>query len=801
MHSHPNAQTWRPPLRVLLAGLLLAAVAATQLHAAQDGSGEELAIEEVQFAQNRLLSDDQLSDRLGIQPGSQLGRQQIDEAVQELAAAPFLSRASFNVERTESGGARIVVTVSENVTLEEIEFHGNYELENTTLRSEVASRSGETASASNIRRDVRALRRAYGDEGYRLATIDWIVRLTDDGRGVLEFHIIEGPYCWVSHIQVRGNTVFSDETLRDQMETYTRGWLSLIWPGLFKTERFNADMRRIEQYYREHGYLDVQADGYYTHSRDFSRLTARVLVHEGEQYTLESLDFEGNTVFTDEELAGEMPLSTGEPYNPADAEESQQKIQDLYQNQGYMDVSTRRDTLQMQVVPDPDAHTVAVRFRVTEGEPVYIGRVRIQGLTKTKDHVVRRNLTFDPGERASREKMDKSERELRNTGYFDRQSPNRGVNIELEPTEEQVRDALVNVQEGQTGSIFLGGGVSSEAGFIGQFSVRERNFDIWNWPGSWRELASGNALRGGGHTVEMSARMGTERSRFLLRFRNPSVWNSDYSFGTELFTHTLVRDEYDESRAGLNASVGRKLSQDSRATLTGGYESIEMDDVDDDAARVIREDEGSYSKPYVRLSYRIDKRDDVTVPTSGYLGETSVEVSAGDIDSIELSARGRKFWTVTEPNEWGGHVLSLGGRISVLEGYGDRIPVVEKLYAGGMSTLRGFDYRGVSPADPATGDQIGGKSLLVGSAQYSVPVGTEDFRVHTFVDAGYVEKDTWDVLSGWDVLRVSTGLGFRWQAPILGGSSLGVDLAFPVMDEDEDDTRTIHFSLGAFRSF
>ncbi len=137
----------------------------------------------------------------------------------------------------------------------------------------------------------------------------------------------------------------------------------------------------------------------------------------------------------------------------------------------------------------------------------------------------------------------------------------------------------------------------------------------------------------------------------------------------------------------------------------------------------------------------------------------------------------------------------------MLEDYGDRIPVVEKLYAGGMSTLRGFDYRGVSPADPATEDQIGGKSLLTTSAQYSVPVGTEDFRVHTFVDAGYVEKDTWDVLSGWDVLRVSTGVGFRWQAPILGGSSLGVDLAFPVMDEDSDDTRTVHFSLGAFRTF
>ncbi|MEF8788240.1 MAG: BamA/TamA family outer membrane protein, partial [Planctomycetota bacterium] len=400
-----------------------------------------------------------------------------------------------------------------------------------------------------------------------------------------------------------------------------------------------------------------------------------------------------------------------------------------------------------------------------------------------------------------REKMDKSERELRNTRYFERQAPNRGVNIELEPSEEQVRDAIVRVQEGQTGSLFLGGGLSSEAGFFGQFTIRERNFDIWNWPGSWRELTSGNALRGGGHTVQLSARMGSERSRFLLRFRNPAVWNSDYSFGTELYRRAYVRDEYDESRTGLNVTGGRKLSLDSRLSLTTGYESIELDDVDSDAAQVIKDDEGSYSKPFMRLTYRIDKRDDIMMPTEGYLSETSVEVSSGDIESVKLSTRGRTFWTVARPEQWGSHVLSLGGRMSILHGYGDRIPVVEKLYAGGMSTLRGFEYRGVSPADPATEDQIGGKSLLVGSAQYSVPVGTEDFRVHTFVDAGYVEEDTWDVLSGWDKLRVSTGVGFRWQAPILGGSSLGVDLAFPIMEEDADDTRTIHFSLGAFRTF
>jgi outer membrane protein insertion porin family len=193
--------------------------------------------------------------------------------------------------------------------------------------------------------------------------------------------------------------------------------------------------------------------------------------------------------------------------------------------------------------------------------------------------------------------------------------------------------------------------------------------------------------------------------------------------------------------------------------------------------------------------------DNVFMPTQGYYSRQAVEVSTMDVDMLGLSVEGKKYWTVAEPAGWGKHVFSLRGKAAVVDAYSGRVPFFERLYAGGVDTLRGFTYRGVAPSDPTTGDRIGGESMLVFGAEYSVPIHERMLRGAAFVDAGYVEEKARDVFSGWDVLRMSTGVGIRWLIPALGNAQLSLDLAFPLKREDDDDTRSVHFSLGAARTF
>ncbi|MCK4375715.1 MAG: BamA/TamA family outer membrane protein, partial [Candidatus Brocadiae bacterium] len=148
------------------------------------------------------------------------------------------------------------------------------------------------------------------------------------------------------------------------------------------------------------------------------------------------------------------------------------------------------------------------------------------------------------------------------------------------------------------------------------------------------------------------------------------------------------------------------------------------------------------------------------------------------------------------------HVVGVRGRLGLVDSYSRDVPVFERFYAGGFSTLRGFEFEGVSPSDPATGAQIGGESMLLGSVEYSFPLSEEaGVRLVTFCDAGYVSEEVGDIFTGWDELRLSVGAGIRWQVAYFGPLVVEFDLAAPLLRESDDETQAYHFSFGLRQAF
>ena len=245
----------------------------------------------------------------------------------------------------------------------------------------------------------------------------------------------------------------------------------------------------------------------------------------------------------------------------------------MYQAQGYMDVDPAKETVRAEPVFPPSGTDVTVHIVVHEGEPVFIRRVEIVGLTKTKESVVRRNLDLYPGERVSSEKIKESEQLLTNTGYFDPEA-HPPVQITLEPDQGTMRDAIVHVQEGATGKFMAGVGLGSDSGLLGQLSLSEENFDIANWPSSWDDLVRGNAFRGGGQKLTSSLEPGTLNSYYSVSWLNPAVHDSDYSFGVNLYSAGTTHREFDERRTGVSLVGGEALTKFIERTLTVGYEAI-----------------------------------------------------------------------------------------------------------------------------------------------------------------------------------------------------------------------------------
>ncbi len=806
------------PFVGLIVGLGLMLAAGGHSVFAQESDDKRVKVRQIAVQGTYLVPARRVVSRLDVSQGERILLDSLRKRAKKITEWGGFGPVQVQTSPAGKRSVDVKIEVKERVQVEGLEFVGNQKVSARRLRTIAGVRNGDQLTPSGAKRAERSITEAYEKMQHPLASVTATARFPDQSpEATLRFGIVEGPTTYVERIRFHGNTVYDDGALKDVMQTGERSWLSFIWSGAFNERAFLRDVGRVEKKYYNAGYLDTHAGGYWTYLSDFSGLVLHISVFEGKQYRVGDISFDGNEIYTDQELRDAVPLEENEVFRPPVLAKSSDVIKTLYGEQGYMQVREKDDALKEQLIFNPDGRegVVDVRFEITEGAPTYIRRIRVEGLTRSDELLVLRNLTIEPGDRADVKEFKRSESRLRDTGYFDggtrkpvevKLAPERSDQKDEEedlpgikiPTESELRDAVVEVKEGKTGRMMFGAGVSSEDGLLGQFSLTESNFDASNWPTSWRDIWKGNAFRGAGQKLKLRVSLGTESSTYLLSFANPSINNSDIGYNARIARHTETWEEFDLTRTGFELGLTQSEGTILKRGVSVGFESIEMSDLDDDAPPEIRRDDDTFSKPYVAASISRDTRDSTRLPTRGYFAKLRGEVGFADIETVKLVANASHYWTVLDPEDGGPHVLKLRGRAGVIDSWADeRIPVFERFYAGGMHSLRGFEPWGVSPVEPVDEDQVGGESMLMGTVEYSLPIFMEDFRIAGFLDAGYVDKDAVDVFTGWDKLRVSPGVGIRWNIPAMGGLPIRVDLAVPVVREDYDNTRNVHFSLGA----
>ncbi len=751
---------------------------------------------------NVLVPEEEILARLEVAPGVKISPDELERRVERTDEWGGYGRLTHDSARREDG-LHVTITLRERVVLESLEIRGNRRLSDGQLRRVSSLEKGMQLDAELIDRAKERILSLYREEGYNLAFVETAGRFHEDGSFTLVLDIAEGRDLRVKRINFSGNEAFSRNRLRRIMDTHVHLRLPFIRKGRFDPEVFNEDLENIEHAYYSRGYLDAQAGGYWTYTDGFDGYELNVAIYEGPRYRLsDEIVIEGNRLFTDEELISEAELRPGRFYTPGTPGEAGRAISRLYSTQGLVDVTVERGNLKVEPVYRAEEGLVDLHISIEETETVYVRGIKVEGLTKTDEIVVLRHLRFEPGDRVDTSAFRASERALVDTGYFDLTHPD-PVQISLAPGDERFRDVIVNVREGPTGSLMMGGGFSSRGGFMANLSVTERNFDIGNWPGSWGDFREGAPLRGAGQELSLRLDVGTEQSDFELAFREPRIRHTEYSFGARAYSRLNSWKLFDLVRAGTGVSLGRRLGEHVRQQVEFGYEHMHVRRMDRDAPEEIARDEGTFQKPYVDVSLRRDTRDSTMFPTKGYDARVGTEFSMLDVQKAELTAEFTRYWPVYEHSEGRKHVFMLRGDSGIMRPIGtkDRIPVFERFYGGGMGSVRGFEWWGISPVDDEQQEQLGGRSKLSGTAEYTVPLFTDHFRVAVFADAGYVEERARDVFSGWDKLRVSTGAGLRFFMPAMGGIPITIDFAVPLEREDYDKTRNLHFHMGLGHAF
>lgn len=366
------------------------------------------------------------------------------------------------------------------------------------------------------------------------------------------------------------------------------------------------------------------------------------------------------------------------------------------------------------------------------------------------------------------------------------------VNPVLETAPEIPFDVFL--EEERTGRFIFGVGVNSDAGLTGQVVIDEQNADWRALPRSWQDVWDGYAFRGGGQRFRLEAMPGDQVQRYLVSLTEPYLFDTQVSMSSSASYYDRAFFDWNEQRVGGRLSLGYRLSPD--LSVSGAFRAERVKIRDPRVPGVPELDAVVGANDLYGFQGRIahDTRDVPFAPTEGHLIELTFEQVIGDFDYSRGELDFRQHFLVFErPDGSGRHTLSYLFRVGVT---GSQTPIFENYYAGGFSTIRGFDFRGAAPV--VGGVIVGGEFRFLGSMEYMMPLTADDMlKGVVFCDFGTVEETP--SLHGEDY-RVAVGAGLRISIPALGPAPLALDFAFPIAKEDTDTEQMFSFFFGMGRS-
>jgi outer membrane protein insertion porin family len=692
----------------------------------------------------------------------------------------------FNVTaepKLVDGQVNLTFILSEKPEVAAIEFNGAVKFKRKDLLAALTFGVGDPLDPYEVRQGQEAIQRLYREKGYAYADVAIDAAALEKENRVV-YNITENQRVRVRKIVFEGNTAFGARELRGQIATNT--WLPILRTGDFDPDRAQRDASTLQSYYRDRGFLDAEVS-YVTEYQDVARtrLTLIFRISEGTHYKIRSIGFEGNTVYTADDLLSTMQLKPGDYFNQVKLRTDVTALETKYGSNGYIEA---RVTSSWVFATEPGE--VVVTLKVDEEGQFHLGWIEVNGNFHTKEKVVRRELRFYPEDIYDVTKTRAAEKRLKDTGLFSE------AKIEPAGTEPSVRDAIVNLTENEKTTNFIAGvGASSDNGLVGNIELSNTNFDITDRPRTWEEFFRGRAFRGAGQTMRIQFEPGTEFTRFRVDFREPYLMDMPIGFGTSFFLFERQRDGYDERRVGGNVSFDHKFESGLLKTWTGEIalrtEYVDVADRESFAAKDIRDVSGGNYLSTVKLSLLHDTTDSRFNPGMGHRFQMSYEqagVLGGPFYYGKAEASGTQYWTVAIDEQERRSVFSLRGNVGQVIG---DAPVFERYYAGGIGSFRGFNFRGISPRQGLRHNRVGGDFELLGGGEYTFPLYAKMVRGVLFSDMGTVEKDFG--LNSW---RMSVGAGVRLTLDIFGPVPMEFDVGIPVAKDSEDNTRIFSFFVG-----
>lgn len=401
-------------------------------------------------------------------------------------------------DRRVGEGVFLAIQVREVPKLDEYTFEGLKKGERRDLRKTVPLISRSPVRPATIARSTQVITDFLTEKGFPLATVEVEREMKPDNTVSVHFTVDKGPKVKVGEVEIAGNTELSDRAVRKVMKTKPKVRWRFWRSAKFKEDEFEEDLNRIVQKYNERGYFDAQVVRDTTYVEDEEGkpyIVVGVEVHEGPQFHISDVTWEGNTLYPDESLTTALGFERGDVYNGTRLEQNlymngkNTDIYSLYQNRGYMRFNVQPT---ITVVP---GDSLDMHFDLFEGDEYQYGTITINGNAKTKEHVIRRELFTVPGQTFSRDQIQESIRRLMQLNYFTQESLAAGPGIDIAEEDKEV-NLDFNLEETGTDQLELSG-TWGRFGLVLQLRFGFNNFSAQNLfkKDEWRPLPSGDGQR------------------------------------------------------------------------------------------------------------------------------------------------------------------------------------------------------------------------------------------------------------------------------------------------------------------
>ncbi|MCX5678807.1 MAG: outer membrane protein assembly factor BamA [Candidatus Omnitrophica bacterium] len=740
---------------------------------AQSTEGKTIAA--VKVENNKAISSEIILSKIKTRAGDAFNQEVINEDLKRLYATDYFTDVSVDVKE-EANGLVVVFLVEEKSVIEDIDFKGNAAFNASKLKSLMKSKPNEMLNLAVLAQDVAEIKDFYSKKGYPFTEVKYEINADKDtGKARVTIVVDEKTKVKVTSIVIAGNKAIKTNDIKKILSTKP-AWL--FNPGVFKDEVLQEDLDRIRSLYDDIGYLDTEVAPDLQYSADGQTLKIVINIKENKQYMVGDIIVKGNLVLPEKEIRSKITMKSGKSFSNRALRQDSSEIKQLYYNYGYMNA-----VIDVERNLNQSTGNIDVVFNIDGKEPVYVGKIDIRGNMKTRELVVRRELRIYPGEKFSGDRIKRSKERLYNLGYFE------NVSFDTEPTETpDIQNLIVTVKETKTGEFSFGGGYSSVDQLVGFVEITQRNFDILNFP----------TFTGGGQNLTIKAELGMVRSDFNISWTDPWIFGLPYAFGFDLYraAHDRKNDigwAYDEVRTGGDLRLGKDFTDEIRGLLTYRLEDVKISNLADDASQDLSKEVGSNLISSLTFDLTYDTRDNIYVPTKGFIANGSIEdaggIFFGDKEYVKGTATAAYYHSFFEKV-----VLELKARGGVGGAYGstDDVPIYERFFAGGANTIRGYKERRIGPRDPGSNQPIGGDSIAVANAEVTFPVYEKIVKGAVFFDVGNVWAKADDFLVGAGY-KYGAGIGVRVKTPV---GPIKLDYGWPLVSNfDDEKTGEFYFSM------